>query len=140
MKYPSKVSYGLVIFVFLVFYGPLIPALLTKEHQKEMIVVLVALSLIFAFILYLFFGTSYTIEKDKLLIKCGFFKYKPIKIGEIKEISNTKSLLSSPAPSFDRIVIKHGKYDAIIISPKDKQGLVSDLVNINPEIENNIAK
>lgn len=138
MKYPSKVSYGLVIFVFLVFYGPLIPALLTKEYQKEMIVVLAALSLIFAFILHLFFGTSYTIEKDRLLIKCGFFKYKPIKIDEIKEISNTKSLLSCPAPSFDRIIIKYGKYDAIIISPKDKRGFVKDLVKINSKIKNNI--
>src|SRR5699024_12291926 len=96
IKYPSKVSYALVVFVFLVFYGPLIPTLLTKEHQTEMLVALVVLSLLFAFILHLFFGTSYTIETDKLYIKCGVFKYKPIKVTKIKEIANNKRLLSQP--------------------------------------------
>jgi hypothetical protein len=137
--YPSKVSYGLLTFVFLVFYGPLIPILMNTELNAKSVGFLIFLTLIFAFIAHLFFKTEYTIDNDKLKIKCGFFSYKPIDIEKIKEISNTKSIICSPAPSFDRIVIKYGKFQEIIISPKDKQNFVNDLVKINSNINNNIT-
>ncbi len=139
-KYPSKVSYGLLIFIFLVFYGPLIPNLINGDLSGKMIGLIGFLSLIFAFILHLFFGTHYTIENNKLKIKCGFFSYKPIKIDEIKEVSKTKNIISSPAPSFDRVEIKYGKFDEIIISPKDKLNFANDLAIINPNIKNNITE
>ena len=98
------------------------------------------LTLLFAFILHMFFKTRYIIDANKLKIKCGFIPYKPIDIATIKEVARTKSIISSPAPSFDRIVIKYGKYDEIIISPKDKQNFVKDLLKINPEIINKVSK
>lgn len=140
-KYPSKVSYGLLTFVFFVFYAPLILEVINLgELTRKMIWVVGFLSLIFAFILHLFLKTQYTIENKKLKIKCGAFSYKPIDIDEIREISKTKSIISSPAPSFDRIKIKYGKFDEIIISPKDKLGLAGDLTRINPNIINNITE
>ena len=138
-KYPSKVSYGLLIFIFLVFYGPLIPDLVNSDLSGKMIELIGFLSLIFAFVLHLFFGTHYTIENNKLKIKCGIFSYKPIEVDKIKEVSKTKSIISAPAPSFDRIEIKYGKFDEIIISPKDKLNFTNDLVIINPNIKNNIT-
>ena len=48
--------------------------------------------------------------------------------------------MSSPAPSFDRIELKYGKFDEIIISPKDKLSFANDLTQINTEIENNIVE
>jgi len=137
-KYPSKVSSGLLIFIFLVFYGPLIPDLTNGDLSGKMIGLIGFISLIFAFVLHLFFGTHYTIENNKLKIKCGIFSYKPIEIDKIKEVSKTKSIISSPAPSFDRIEIKYGKFDKIIISPKDKKNFANDLVIINSNIKNNI--
>ena len=98
------------------------------------------LTLIFAFILHLFFNTQYTIDNKKLKIKCGIFSYDPIDIEKIKEISKTNSIRSSPAPSFDRIEIKYGKYKEIIISPKDKKSFVNDLKKVNSNIKNNITK
>jgi len=139
-KYPSKVSYGLLIIIFLVFYGPLVPDLINGDLSGKMIGLIGFLSLIFAFVLHLFFGTLYTIENNKLKIKCGIFSYKPIEIDKIKEVSKTKSIISSPAPSFDRIEIKYGKFDEIIISPKDKLNFTNDLVIINPNIKNNITE
>ena len=139
-KYPSKVSYGLLIFIFLVFYGPLNLYLINGDLSGEMIGVIGFLSLIFAFILHLFFGTHYTIENNKLKIKCGVFSYKPIEIDKIKEVSKTKNIISSPAPSFDRIEIKYGTFDEIIISPKEKLNFVNDLTIMNPNIKNNITE
>lgn len=138
-KYPSKISYGLLIFIFMVFYVPLIPNLINGELDGRMIGLFGFLSIIFAFILHLFFRTHYTIENNRLKIKCGLFLYKPIEIDQIKEVSKTNNIISSPAPSFDRIEIKYGKFDEIIISPKDKQNFANDLTKINPKIKNNIT-
>ena len=139
-KYPSKVSYGLLSFVFLVFYAPIVPTFLRGEINSKMIGFIAFQSFIFALIVYLFLKTEYIIDKTQLVIKCGFFSYKPIDIKQIKEISNTKSIQSSPAPSFDRIEIKYGKFDQMIISPQNKFSFVEDLVNINPSIKNNLSE
>lgn len=138
--YPSKVSYGLLTFVFLVFYVPLIPSLINGGFNKKSILFLLLLTSIFVFIAHLFLKTKYTINNHKLKIKCGLFSYKPIDIYEIKEVVKTKSIISSPAPSFDRIEIKYGKFEEIIISPKDKLNFVKDLITINPDIKNKVNK
>ena len=139
-KYSSKVSYGLLAFIFLVFFGSLVPNIILGELNAKMIGLIGLLTLIFAFILHLFFNTQYTIDNKKLKIKCGIFSYDPIDIEKIKEISKTNSIRSSPAPSFDRIEIKYGKYKEIIISPKDKKSFVNDLKKVNSNIKNNITK
>ena len=139
-KYPSKISYGLLSFIFLVFYAPIVPAFLTDEINSKIIGFIVFQSFVFALIVSLFLKTEYIIDKTQLIIKCGFFSYKPIDIKEIKEISKTKSIQSSPAPSFDRIEIKYGKFDETIISPQNKFSFAKDLLKINPSIKNNLSE
>ena len=87
----------------------------------------------------MFFKLEYIIEENKLKIKCGFFAYKPIEIKDIKEITKSNSIISSPAASFDRIEIKYGKWEELIISPKDKFTFAKHLTNLNPKIKNNIT-
>lgn len=136
--YPSKVSYGLLIFIFLIFYGPMFWDFANGRSVGQSIGVLFFISLVFLFVLHLFFGTIYRIENNQLKIKSGFFSFKPIDISEIKEVSKTRILLSSPAPSFDRILVKYGKFDEIILSPKDKYGFAKDLCQLNPNIDDKI--
>ncbi|RZS93984.1 PH domain-containing protein [Aquimarina brevivitae] len=137
-KYPAKVSYGLLIFIFSVLYAPLVPSLINAEVHRDTIGLFGFLSLVFAFVLYLFFGTYYTIEDKQLKIKCGFFSYNPIAIEEIQEVARTTSLLASPAPSFDRIKIKYGSRNEIILSPKDAHNFVEELILRNPRIQNKL--
>jgi len=139
-KYKSKVSYGLLTFIFLIFYGPLIPNLFRGEVNEKMIGTIGFLSLVFAFVLHLFLKTEFTIDNNKLKIKYGVFKYKPIDINDIYEVSNTNNIISSPAPSFDRIEIKTGKFNEIIISPKNKMDFANELTKINPKIKNKITE
>ena len=139
-KYTSKVSYGLLTFIFLVFFTPLIPSLMNDGVNTKMFGVVLVLIIVFAFILHMFLKTEYTIDNNKLKIRCGPFSYKPIAITDIKEIFKTKSIISSPAPSFDRIEITYGEFDTIIISPKDKLNFSKDLSKINPNIKNNITE
>ena len=138
--YPSKVSYGLLTFVFLMFYGPLIPSFINGELNVKSVGFLIFLTLIFAFIAHLFLKTEYTIDNDKLKIKCGVFSFKPIDINAIRAISKTKSIMSSPAPSFDRIELKYGEFNEVIISPKNKFQFAKDLTKINQNIKNELIE
>ncbi len=137
-KYPSKVSYGMFFFVFFIFFGPIIYEYINGELTNEMLPSLVVLVLVFGIVALLFFNTYYLIDKDTLKIHCGFFNFKPIDISKVEKITKTNSILSSPAPSFDRIEVYYGD-NSIIISPKDKIKFVKDLKIINPNIQSDIA-
>jgi len=139
-KYSSKVSYGLLTVLFIVFFGPLILNLIKSGINLNSTLISLFLMIIFGLITHMLFNTEYTIEENKLKIKCGFFAYKPIEINEIKEITKSSSIISSPAASFDRIEIKYGKFEGMIISPKDKFEFAKYLTNLNPNIKNNITE
>lgn len=136
--YPSKRSYGLLGVIFVLFFGPLLPDVFLGEFTGIFFLLLLFQSLAFALILDLFLNTRYTIDGTTLKIKCGLISYKHIDINEIKTITKTNSLMASPAPSFDRIEIKYGNFEEIIISPKDKVNFARHLTAINPGIKNNI--
>jgi len=139
-KYSSKVSYGLLAIVFVVFFSPLILNLVNDGLNMNMILIGLFLIIIFGLITYMFFKTEYTIEENKINIKCGFFTYKPIAINDIKEITKSNNIISSPAASFDRIEIKYGKFEEMIISPKNKFEFAEHLTKLNPKIKNNITE
>ncbi len=113
---------------------PFIFVLIKNEFYGGPIVIIGFLMLLFAFILYLVFYTECTIDNERLKVKCGFLSYKPIKINKIKKISKTNNIISSPAPSFNRIEIKYGRFNEIIISPKDKFDIAKYLTKLNPNI------
>ena len=80
-------------------------------------------------------STKYIITDNQLTIKCLFIVSNKIDISKIRKIEKTKSILSSPALSLDRIAVKFNKYDEVYISPKEKQLFVDELLKINSEIE-----
>ena len=89
-------------------------------------------------ILGLFLNTYYDVTDSMLKIRSsGFFKLD-IPISKIKKISETRSILSSPASSLDRIKITYNKYDTVMISPKNKTEFINKLLEINSSIEVNI--
>ena len=138
MIYYSKVSYTLLIIIFLVFFGPLVSLFYGNGFDGKTILIFLTMVVLYGLILHMFFNTTYKIEKEKLHIKCGFFKYKPVTIKEMKKVSKSSNIISSPAASFDRIEITYGKFEELIISPKHKTKFVEDLQKVNPEIINNL--
>jgi hypothetical protein len=82
-----------------------------------------------------FFNTYYAISTDGVLsVKCGMFFNSKINISDISKIEDTRSILSAPALSMDRMEIFYNKFDSIVISPADKAGFVATLQKINPGI------
>ena len=139
-KYPSKVSYGLLSFIFVVFFAPLLPDVINEGFHINLLGILIPLLLIFGLVVHLFLKTEYSIDENVLKIKCGFFGYPPIQINDIKEITSSSTLMSSPAPSFDRIEIKYGKFEAIVLSPQAKSEFAAHLTQINPNIKNHLSQ
>lgn len=138
MVYYSKISIGLLSFIFIALFSSFIPILFDEELSIEVLIVLFFMMVLFGFILHMFLNTKYTIKGEELQIQCGFIKYKPIKIQSMKKISKTNNIISSPAASFDRIEITYGKFEEIILSPKDKHKFADELLRINPDIINKL--
>lgn len=134
--YKSEISYGLLgTLCFLLLGIPVIQILNSNIHWENYVIVLLIQCCTLLFVVYLFLNTYYSIEGDVLNVKSGMVYKKTIKISEIKAISKTNSLLSSPAASLTkRIEISYGKFNSVIISPKNQLCFVEALQRINPNI------
>ncbi|MFI1743725.1 PH domain-containing protein [Thalassobellus sediminis] len=132
--YKSKISYRLLLFIFLILVLSFGFGIFKAESIQSIIIPIGVFILIFGFVLHLFLNTKYAIINSVLKIKSGFLYYKELDIHSIKSISNSNSLMSSPAASLDRIELSYGKYTSVIISPKDKSNFIKDLVKINLNI------
>ncbi|MEP0132673.1 MAG: PH domain-containing protein [Eudoraea sp.] len=128
-KYPSKISYGLVVFILAILVGSTIPMISNQIWLGLIINLLVAV-----FIAHLFFTTYYVIDEGLLIVKSGFLIDKKIDIKAIRSISETNNLISAPAASFDRLEILYHQFDSILISPRDKSGFIDHITRINPQI------
>lgn len=76
-------------------------------------------------------ATWYDVDDHRILIRSGPFKWS-IPIAEIKALTPSRSLISGPALSTDRVRIDYGKWNSVLVSPKDKAAFIQ-------QIENNIA-
>lgn len=83
----------------------------------------------------MFKTTFYIIENEKVFIKSGIFFNLSIKIKDIKRISESYNIISSPALSFNRLEVLYNKFDTILISPKDKRRFIKAIEKINPDVE-----
>ena len=130
IKYQSKISYGLVLFILAILVGSTIPMISNKIWFGLIINLIVA-----AFIAHLFLTTYYIIDEGFLTVKCGFLINKKIDINAIRSISETNNPISAPAASFDRLEIVYHQFNSILISPKHKSGFIDHITRINSEIE-----
>ena len=76
-----------------------------------------------ALIVWVLVGTVYSVERGTLIVRSGPMRWK-IPIDEISSVEATRSPLSSPALSLDRLRIRYGKRRRIMISPADKAGFL----------------
>lgn len=130
-KYKSKIGLELIFLAYL----PFIPSLYFVYTEFNLVGLLTLIGL-FIFINYLVFTTEYTIDTNAkiLIVKSGFLVHKSIDILKIKEIKKSKSWISSPALSIDRIEITYNKFDSILISPKNREQFINELQLINSTI------
>jgi membrane protein YdbS with pleckstrin-like domain len=92
------------------------------NSPREATVLVVASLAIVALIGSMLVGTHYTVAGDTLRVTCGPFRWK-VPIDAIQSVEATRSPLSSPALSLDRLRIHYGKR-RIMVSPSDKAGFL----------------
>ena len=129
-RYKSKIGLELVIPLTLIFGTTLFLQLIVEQNLLAIAIVV----LIIILIVHMFVTTHYSINGDILEIKCGFTFKETVDIKTIKSISETNTILSAPATSIDRIEIQYGKFDSVVISPKQKLEFINDIVAINPAV------
>ncbi len=123
--YRSKIDWWLILLILGVFGYPIVEGLV--KRQLGLSLTMLAILLV---IFWMFSKIKYIIDSN--VLKIWWLK---IEIKSIKRIYKTRNPLSSPALSLDRIAIVYNKYDEVLISPKDKQGFVDELLKQNSEIK-----
>lgn len=97
---------------------------------------------VFLFILeiVMFASVKYQICDGKIGIRNFLYRWEWLPIDKITEVKKTRSILSAPGLSFDRIAIKFSDKKILKssmpleISPKDRDGFIIKLKEINPNI------
>lgn len=74
-------------------------------------------------LVWLLFGTYYTVERGYLRIASGPFRWR-VPLADITSVKATRNPLSSPALSLDRIMIRYGKRGRVMVSPADRAGFL----------------
>ena len=85
-------------------------------------------------LLSVLYATYYMISGDCLTAYCGPFK-RSVLLQNIEEVVPSRNPLSSPALSLDRLHIRvRGSVLGLLISPRDKQAFLTDLVAHAPHL------
>ena len=125
-RFKSKVDRWVLILLIFVIVTQIFAIgaaiLQADDPMGTTVLILVAIGVV-ALMIWLMIGTHYTVDRKTLRIVSGPFRWK-VPIDQITSVESTRSLLSSPALSLDRIRIRYGKKRRIMISPADKAGFL----------------
>jgi membrane protein YdbS with pleckstrin-like domain len=83
-----------------------------------------------ALILFLTYPLYYEVTASNLIVRCGLLVRKEIPLSSIVEAHSTRSPLSAPAWSLDRLHIDYrrdGGVSSVLISPEDKLRFMREL-------------
>ena len=127
--YPSKIGWFIILPLILLLSTTSLILFTEQIWPAFMILLIVDL-----FVVHLFLNTKYTLTNNNLIVQCGFLYHRSIDIQSIHKIIETTSPLSAPALSTDRLELYYNTSDTIVISPRDKQAFVRDLLALNKEI------
>lgn len=75
---------------------------------------------------WIFLATRYTLTATELLVQSGPFRWR-VRLRDIDRVVPTRSPLSSPALSLDRLRIDYAHGRSIMISPRARDGFLRDL-------------
>jgi hypothetical protein len=128
MRFRSKIDGWLVLLVIATGVLALttsIPLIIRGVPGAIPIAVVVFVSVV-GLPVWLLSTTSYWFEDEELCIRSGPLRWR-IPVNQIKAVTPTRNLLSSPALSLDRLQIDYGLYQSVLVSPLDKKGFLGAL-------------
>ena len=128
-RFASKIDAWLVIVLVVALLAELVALGMAVHTDPRPATVAIALGL--TIVVYLFVGlllarTYYEVDGQKLRIVCGVFSWT-IPLDQIHSVEATRSPLSSPALSLDRLRIRYGKNRSMLVSPLNKPQFIAAL-------------
>jgi len=82
--------------------------------------------------LWILYGTDYRVSGDEVRIRSGPFRFR-VPLAAIESVRPSRSPLSAPACSLDRVLIEAGRR-RILISPDDREGFYRALQARRPDL------
>jgi membrane protein YdbS with pleckstrin-like domain len=124
--FDSKVDRWLAVALVTVPVATVASTLLTIVAGESWLPGLLACLLIAVLYFGLVLPVRYGISPDELVVRHGLICHR-IRIAAIAQVQTTRSPLSSPALSLDRLRIDYGPgwFQAVMVSPKDRQGFLA---------------
>ena len=124
--FPSKVDRWLLALLLFTAVSPLGPWISALETGENKIIALssFALLLVWGILWGLAWPVVYTVGEEHLEIRYGRVR-KKVLFSDIRSITPTRSLISSPALSLDRLRIETVSGTSPLISPLDKPGFLT---------------
>ena len=126
--FPSKVDFWLAALPAVGVVLPLVMVVTIGLSSGDWSVSVVVLGIVLCatvFIVWLFVDTSYTVTDDSLLVRCGPLR-QTIPLASITSIQPSRSVLSAPALSLDRLEISYGG-GRVLVSPRDTERFIARL-------------
>jgi hypothetical protein len=129
MVYRSKVDWWLAVILIAVPFVPVCLAVYLREPALY-VIPLVVIALYGAVALPL----SYETGSERLILRHGL-RRTGIPYSEIHAVRSTRSAVSSPALSLDRVEIEYGQAERVLISPMKKQDFLSEMRTRVPHVD-----
>ncbi len=130
--YPSRVSVSMTCFITLMmgYTGFVV-------YQSGDIVPIIVLVLAFLFVMAIMLTIRYYVDPESKTLKikvCGL-PSGTVDLTEVKRIYKSKSILSAPAASLQRICLDIKAGPDVLVSPRYQQDFLEEIKKINPEID-----
>ena len=135
--YKARIGWWVYAIMPLTVLSCMLGPVLTKSDYWLGIILSVPFCILISFLIA---TTKYAVRGNEFGVKCAS-RWTWFPIGKIRRITRTVSILSAPALSVHRIAIKFSdrsilKSSAPLeISPKDCEGFIHELLEVNPDIE-----
>ena len=130
--FKSKID--ILLFTPLIFINIFLILISIKNNTNLTILLFIIIMPNFLFA-YTILTTYYILIKNNLYIRYAYAIIKIINISSITEIRYfSKEVRNSYSLSNDRIEIIYANDKSIVISPKDKDGLIEEIQLINPNV------
>lgn len=129
-KHTSKIDYWIIGLSLLIFGIPVYRLIFQKGWLGAGV-----MFGIFIGIVGLLKSVEYRIGNEQLILKSILMR-KAINIQSVRKITKATSIILNSvfATSYDRLEIFYNKYDSVMVSPKNKEAFIKDLLEINPNI------
>ncbi len=136
-EFPSKRDGWLVAVIWsaaLLFLGTGLAVNAAPIHATERVAVLLVCAASAALGLWVLYGTRYVFDGPLLRISSGPFRFR-VPLADIEFVAPTRSPVSSPACSLDRLEIRwRGGARPVLVSPEEQPAFLRELSRRCPQL------